>query len=350
MNFLSRAAPLFSRLRPYIGRSNDFRQGYERAWELSPSVESIAPRAVFDESDLSKITGSSPDRPVADEIRAMYGGPIRHAATKAYAYRDAVLSRGNLFTSKMRLDVSMRQSPLLALKPSIEFDDAVLASSSYGVKYFGHWMCDDLPRLLAARDIGRPMSVLSNPSTGQQQYLDILGLATTDVCTDAFFRRIVVIDDNGQNAYKRARHLRLRVMASPIATPSPAPGVMLLRGKGGQRRLLENEAEVADYVRSRGFLVLDPATMPASEILRACIGVHIVLGVEGSQLSNGLMWMSRAGTCVVIQPPQRFVSVLKDHCDNLGIGYAFIVCDARESGNFHLDMSALGRMLDRVSG
>jgi hypothetical protein len=348
MNPLLRALPFTTRLRPRLGLPNDFRSGAVRSWELGPATESVAPKAVFDEDDLRKITGGSPDRGIDDEVKPIFGGPVRHAPTLAYEFRDALLSRGHLFTRQVYMQVSGHAPGLFAQAPRREFDDGVLCSSRYGVKYFGHWMRDDLTRLLAAADIGVPISVLDTPTRNQQAYLDLLGLAP-DVQPDAFFKRFVVIEDNGQNLHKHGRHLRLRALAAKVAEPSRAPGVMLLRGGSGEKRVLTNEAEVADFVRARGFLVLDPAVATARELLEACQEVDVVLGVEGSQLSNGLMWMSRTGTFVVIQPPQRFVSVLKDHCDNLGMQYAFIVCDPREDGGFHLDTSALGRLLDRVS-
>ena len=70
----------------------------------------------------------------------MYGGECTHAPTMAYELRDVVLSNGHLFTFKAYLPVSSRAAPLFAKRLNREFTDGVLASSSYGIKYFGHWM------------------------------------------------------------------------------------------------------------------------------------------------------------------------------------------------------------------
>jgi capsular polysaccharide biosynthesis protein len=115
-----------------------------------------------------------------------------------------------------------------------------------------------------------------------------------------------------------------------------------------QRRLV-NEAEIAERVAQRGFIVLDPSVSSAQEIIDACSEVDIVMGVEGSHLSNGLMWMARSGTLLVLQPPQRFVTVLKDHCDNLGMRYAFIVCDRVSADDFGAAPDVVERTLDRIS-
>jgi len=173
---------------------------------------------------------------------------------------------------------------------------------------------------------------------------------TAEVIEDANVDRLVIIDDTGQNAYKRERLLRLRALAKPYGSANPAPGVMLLRGQGGANRKLVNESEIADLARDRGFTVLDPAITDAEEILRVCTGVKIVLGVEGSQLTNGMLWMDARGTLVALQPPQRFCVVLKDWCDAIGSRYAFVV--GHESGptEFSIDPDGVRRLLDRLPG
>ena len=311
-------------------------------------MTSTAPRAIFDEDDLRKITGGSPDRGKDGEVAPIWGGTVAHGATIAHELRDAVLSRGNVFAARTYLPVSCKPATLIAAAPARQFDEAVLASSQKGVRYFGHWMLDDQPRLLAARDLGTPVSVLSNPTRGQREYIDLLGLSCA-VEEDAYVRRLVVLEDVGQNLYKRDRHLALRQTAAQRARALQPPGVMLLRGGSGQHRALANEPDVAELARRRGFLVLDPSTASAQELIDACSDVDIVMGVEGSHLANGLMWMSRTGTLLVLQPPQRFVTVLKDHCDNLGMRYAFLVCDAVSEEGFRIAPDAVERMLDRVS-
>lgn len=337
-------APFLSRLRPRLGLPNAYTQVASRSWQVAPESHSVAPAAIYDPGELARITGGSPDRSKDEELASIHGGPRHHAPTRAFEFRNAVLAQGHLFTNRMCYPLSARRLPVVARQIDAEYDEAVLVSSPYGLKYFGHWMRDDLSRVLAARDIGRPVSVLARPTPSQQGYLDLLEL-NTDVAENAFFRRIVVLEDYGQNAFKLARFLRLREIAARVAPPTAARGVMLLRGPVGERRQLENEAEVAEAVAARGFRVLDSTRASAREMMEACREAPIILGVEGSQLSNGLLWMSRRGAALVLQPPQRFVSVLKDYCDTMGIGYAFVVGHATADGGFRIDLAALLRMI-----
>ena len=54
------------------------------------------------------------------------------------------------------------------------FENGVLASTPYGIKYFGHWLLDDLPLMIAARDLGNPVSVHTNPLPSQRDYMRLL--------------------------------------------------------------------------------------------------------------------------------------------------------------------------------
>ena len=78
----------------------------------------------------------------------------------------------------------------------------------------------------------------------------------------------MIVDDIGQNEYKRERLLKLRELSLARAGRQPPPGVMLLRGSAGSPRQLVNEEEISEIVRARGFLVLDPRVTDTFDMLR----------------------------------------------------------------------------------
>lgn len=348
MRTLLRFAPLISRLRSRLGGNADYKVHASRSWVIHPEETNTIPPALFDPDDLHRISAYGPGEGGEVEMQRIRGGPGSHTATTAYELSDVVLSRGHAFTARAHYAIAGKRAPMFPQRPTREFGHAVMASTSMGYRYFGHWMADDLPMLIAARDIGEPISIARTWTPAQTGYAELLGLKT-DALEDAYFKKLVVIDDVGQNTYKRTRFRQLRELAIRYALPSAPKGVMLLRGIGGSARVLSNEAEVASLARSRGFNVLDPALTDASELLRACFGASVVLGVEGSQLTNGMLWMSQHGTMVTIQPPDRFVMVLKNRCDCIGIRSAFVVGKAEAAGAFRVDIDALGRMLDAVA-
>jgi len=345
-----RFAPLTSRIRTrirrHIGLPHGLGAAAARSWAISPMVEKLMPSSIFDPDDLQKIVGVPVDDTIESQISKAKGGWQQHRATTAFELRGAVLTHGHLFTHKHTHKLDLTPLPFFARQAIQHLDEAVLATSWYGTKYFGHWMTDDLPLMLAAHDVGRPISTLARPTPHQVKYMQTLSIEA-EVCTSAYFRKIVILEDFGQNDYKRQRYAELRERARVEHAPRRQGGVMLLRGASGALRVLHNERAVAEMVTTRGFKVIDPSTSSVSEIIESCLDASIVLGVEGSQLANGLMWMSTTGTLVVLQPPQRFNATHKDRCDCEGIRFAFVVGDRRGESDFWIDIPALERLLDR---
>lgn len=331
-----------------LGGDSHYKSHARRSWVIHPEERNNTPSAIFQPDELHRISGTSSDDTLESELWRARGGASTHRATTAYELSDVVLSGGQAFTHKVHHAIASQRAPIFPRRMIREFDHAVLASTSYGIRYFGHWMADDLPLLMAAREIGEPVSLLTAPSPGQAGYIAALGVGSEAV-SDAYFKRLVLIDDVGQHGYKRARFGRLRQLAAPHGLPSTPAGVMLLRGTSGLSRILVNEDEVTAVARERGFSVLDPVRASAAELLRACSGAKVVIGVEGSHLTNGMLWMSERGTMVVIQPPNRFNMVLKDWADCIGIRFAFVVGEAAEAGSFRANIGALNRMLDAIS-
>lgn len=339
-------APLVSRVRPRLGLANSVEQNHHRRWVIAAGTESRVPPAIFEEDDLARIDGVPEEDTIAGNVAQARGGLVQHRPTVAYELRDVTLAGGHLCTWRAFHRISMKSPPVWNRTPERHFDDAALASTHYGQKYFGHWLSDDLPLKLAAESLAPPVSVLEAPTSHQRQYLDILGFAPV-VVGNAFFSRIIVLDDVEQNDFKRQRYQVLRErMRCQVASPGHRK-VMILRGKSGQRRALLNESEIAIALAARGFSVLDPYGLTAAQIVQFCMDAECVVGVEGSHLTHGLGVMSLGGTLVTLQPPNRFCNLQKGRCDCEGIRYAFQVGHA-VGADFTIDMDALHRLLDRL--
>lgn len=342
-----RLAPFTSRVRNKLGLPSSLATLASRSWEVAPAIETQVPPALFDEQDLSRISGVAPPNSLANQVKKARGGLQRHSATLAHELHDAVLCGGHVFTKRLTFRIDTTPVPLFAPPIEQEFDAGVLANSHFGLRYFGHWLIDDLPRAIAAEQLGKPVSALQRPSAHQTDYLAALGI---DMPTPraARFKRLVILEDFGQNLYKRQRYGMLRETLRKRLRPSGGRKVMLLRGESGARRLLVNEQEVAAAMKARGFEVFDPLHARLEDMAAACLDAEVVLGVEGSQLANGVMWMKTTGTLVVIQPPQYFDMYFKGRCDCEGMRYAFIVAEPRSSDAFWLDINPLQRLLDRL--
>jgi len=342
--------PLISRVRNRMGLRADFISQSSRQWVVEPGEDRPMQPAYYEPADLERIRGVFEGETVADEIAKLQAPRVAHAPTMAYELRDVLLSRGHLFTHKMAHRLDTRPLPLLARRARTRMRDAVLATSHYGLKYFGHWMTDDLTLTLAARELGDPVSVLLRPTAHQTQYLSLLD-CMTPVLDDVYFDRLVILDDHGQNRYKQRRYATLRQRArAKVGAPRRRAGVMLLRGNIGAPRRLVNEMAVAELLRARDFDVLAPEQMTAAELAQACLDAPVVIGVEGSQLTHGISVMSHDGVLVELQPPSRFNVLFRGRCECEGIRYACQVGHPEGTGSdFTIDLAALERLLDRIA-
>ena len=208
-------------------------------------------------------------------------------------------------------------------------------------------MTDDVILALAARQLATPVRTSQTLTPNQIEYSNIFEINSIPV-TQAKFKELIILEDYGQNQYKRERYEYIRAKLKPLGSSPASPGVMLLRGKSGISRYLVNENEVAEFLRNQGFTIIDPEKTPAREIARQAVGTKIIVGVEGSQLANGFVTVAEDGVILTLQPPYRFNNVYKGRADCLGLKYAFVV--GKETANgFEINVEDLARTLDEIN-
>ena len=153
----------------------------------------------------------------------------------------------------------------------------------------------------------------------------------------------------------RERYKKIRDRFHELYPKSTHPGTMIFRGTSGNNRLLSgqsrvliNEEEIAIYLQSIGFNIVDPAKQSAKEIAENISGARIVISNEGSHTPHGLYPMANNGTLINILHPFHFNNVLKGETDCMNLNYAFMVGEACECG-FRVSMDTLKKTLDLVS-
>lgn len=283
------------------------------------------------------------------ELRRIKGGKVEHAATVVHTVGKARLYRGCLYAgawNKQLLDRAARGS-FRTIEPSAE-KTGVLACTLYGSMYFGHWIRDDLTLAIAAETLDRPILVARRPYHHEPGYRQLLGLEGS-ACTEGMFERMLVLEDTGQNSFKKTRYQELRARLRSRCPSDGASLVYIRRGalRARQRRLLVNGPEVEDFLRSRGFRVIDPDQLSSEEIVRAIMGAKLAIGTEGSHMEHAAYTMAEDSVICVLQPPDRFNNVLKDYADCLGQRYAFVVGTPAEGG-FNVEPDEIDRTLASI--
>ena len=336
--------PAWAALRGLTGASTpDIVSVATDSWMIAEGTPVEVRPAKFLAGQLERIRGT--EFGTREEVvRDFRGGfESRQRPTMAFRLKNVLLADGVLHAEGALRHLRARAHRLPFGSPRQVIERAALYESWSGNRWFGNWLVDDCLTYRLAEAVGCPAT--SARSIGHMSaYEQRLGM--TPLRVDAsWFDELILFDDRANNAHRRWRATDLRRRLIGTERPRHA-GVYLVRGVSGDRRVLQNERAIAEHLSTRlGFRVLDPSASSLAEIIDACAGARVVAGVEGSHLVHGLMLMPPEARLLVIQPPDRAVSVLKLTTDRQGQDYCFVVGRGRNEA-FSADIDEIERTLD----
>lgn len=317
-------------------------------WMISPGIKRFIRPALFLPHQLEKIRSTEFGN-VAEVVRGFKGNYESYQSpTWGVLLTDVDLIDGTIYTGRGAsvLRPDRRRLPIY-VRPKRVMKQGSLFESWMGNRWFGMWLLDDCLTYSLAQEHGQPVRTMAAQSPHQRQYAERLGFHMQPV-EDTHFEELTIFLDQGQNDSKRVRADRIRQKLAGAADKQRHPGVFLLRGRTGELRLLLNEWEIAERLATEyGLTVLDPATVPLSQMLHACAGARVIVGVEGSHLTHGSMVMPNDAALLVIQPPDRVLPLLKISCDRQGQKFAFVVGNGPKHG-FHVDWQDVAKTMDLV--
>ncbi len=314
-----------------------------KSWEIAPSEQVIVPPAYFLPNQSERVTGweFSAKNPIA----SMGGGNVNNGSTRGFLLKGVWLFDGALYKNDARLWLKPRSNKWPQFRVECEIERGALFCTAMGNKYFGQWLMDDCVTYPLASQEGTPVTTDQSINLHTKGYEDWLGMKPTRL-HNAFFRELVVFQDVGQN---RNKHARFRAMSDRLLSKvkhAPHPGVFIMRGTTGNKRLLHNEIELAEHLRDhRGFRIVEPEKHDVETIVALCAGAQTIVGVEGSGLIHGILTLPIGGRLLTLQPPDRFVKVYKDLTDRDGQHFGFVVGQVKENG-FIIDPAEVEQTLD----
>lgn len=295
---------------------------------------------------VDKILADAFAKDTSRAIEKLQGGTQYRGPVQRLTLRDAVVTGKFVFAGGlMKPFWSKADWRLLGQLP--ERANGAIPSSYHGTNYFGHWLGDDTASyLLAEREVDAPPVIMPFPNWGEQpDYAHRFGQDWAPT-PPAFYRRLNLYIDHGQNPHKAERltELRRRFRTASPRDKGSADIVYLKRGPGSSERRLTNEAEVIERLSARGCHIHEAES--GVEVLEAAaLNARIIIGVEGSQLLHALYMLRDAGGLLVLQPPKRFFVSNLDWCRVMGFEFAYVVGDP-EGEAFSMDLDDLDRTLD----
>ncbi|WP_289664526.1 glycosyltransferase 61 family protein [Flavobacterium panacagri] len=324
-----------------------------KSWQIASGKTTISPKACFLDGQLERITGTAY---TDDPHTAMHGGfAVEHAPTFAYKLKEVWMVNGFLYKGlhNFRLHPAFQLSKKMNYFPpaiiDTEIDHAAIYSTSEGNQYFGLWLTDDCANYALAQAEGIPVTSNIIPYSHMPEYESFLGM--NPFRTNAVhMKNAVFFDDNwGNNDSKHLRFTANRNKILSLFSGTSHPGVFILRRNSGISRVMLNELEIAEKLQEKyGFKIVDVTQNTAAEILSACVGAKILIGIEGSHLFHGLMALEAGSSVLIFQPPNRFSAVIKNTTDMENINYSFVVGIPKDD-NFYIDFEEVERTLGMLS-
>ncbi len=317
-----------------------------RTWQLAPAQSKPAAPALYDPAELNHVQGTWSGTTVAAEVHKLISPFQDHAATRAFLLKDLDVVDGYIYGGRWKSRLLPVGPPIWASAPEAHIPHATLACSWSGNVYFGHWVTDDLSLYLAAAELGNPFTLERKPYLHEPQYRELLQVPNPAL-RRAHFDEMILLEDVGQNDYKRRRYELLRSRLRAQARKPGSKHVFIRRGTSGEARRIVNSSEVESFLSAQGFAVIDPEALTPVDIAAQLQDARIVISVEGSQLAHALLSMAQGGILCCIQPPWRFNNIHRGHTECLGMRYAILVgrtCD----GGFRVEIDGLKRLLDKM--
>lgn len=331
-------------------RPIDIEQAAVERWTISPATRRPIRPAYVLPGQLERICKTEFGT-VAEVVRDFQGGYDAHQPeTYGFRIKDADLVDGVLYAGDAASPLRPRARRFRPVyrRPK-RHASATLFESWVGNRWFGNWLINDCLTYALSREHPRPVMTRRNLIGHMPQYAQRIAMQAASV-GDASFDELILFGDASHNDGKRERADRMRAAVIADARPEPHVGTFLLRGTSGDRRVLVNEREIAEFLAERhGFRVIDPVSSRVDDIVEACAGARILIGVEGSQLAHGLIIMPPTATLLTLQPPARVTSALKIVTDRQGQGFALVIGTDAGANQFHIDPYEIERTLDLIA-
>lgn len=335
---------------------NMFRQGKileslcVRSWEIAPGNTTVSTKAYFLDGQLDRITNTA----YTDDPHGMMNGgiTIKHEPTRAYKLKNIWMINGSvykglhrfLFHHDTKLSTKMNYFPPIIVDTEIK--NASIYSSYDGNEFFGLWLTDDCTNYKFAASEGVPLTTDIFTSPHMLEYEKLLGMNPYKT-NAAYIKEALFFDDDwGNNKKKHDLFNENKKMLLSKFPGNSHPGVFVLRRSSGKTRIMLNELEIAEQLRDKyGFKIVDVTCQTVNEIISACVGAKVIIGIEGSHLMHGLMILEPGASVLTLQPPNRFCGVLKITTDMQNLHFGFVVGIKKEE-NFYINFEEVERTLE----
>jgi len=229
-------------------------------WTIAPATKHYIVAAKYLPGQLDRVRGSE-FASIEDTTRVLRGQfETIEGETFGYRLKSVDLVDGVLYARHAVRHLRPRHHHWPAYMAPPEVASGALYESWVGNRWFGSWLSDDCLTYRLAEQFGVPMTTTLETRGHVPDYEARLQMRPLRVAR-THFDELFLFGDGSHNDHKRGRGQQYRELLISGEAPERHPGVFLLRGETGARRILTNERAIAEMLASkRGFRILDPST------------------------------------------------------------------------------------------
>ena len=331
------ASPLTSRIRQRLPGALPLEHFATETVIVQSAEEQPMRQAIYPDGELDRIKDVHIfSAGLDDELLLATRESVRHTETVAWRLRNICISQGRLCNASSYRALTFRKTTSKPTALTDISDTVAFCSTAGGNDYFAHLLLDDASTAILGREYGRVLLGGSQHPRTQHtlDYLDLFGIEYEDV-DDVYLNDVWLFTDHPQNTHRRERLDALRTAVQARRVGNTGTPAYLKRGRSGSARELVNEAELEAVLEKRGFRIVEPEQLTATEICDLLCDTPLVVGVEGSQLVHGVLNLKPNGGLLCIQPAARFNAVYRSFCNSLSLDWGFVVADGSDE-SFHL--------------
>lgn len=226
-------------------------------------------------------------------------------------------------------------------------EDVILASSMQGLRYFGHWLSDDVSAFEAYR---HHPGLMSLPLPAWSDAVEYRKLFEQSWRQNMIIRSrsMTVLRDLGFSRRKAARYheLRARLRKNFGASDNSGQVVFLKRGPSGDPREIVNSKELEQRLSRAGVRIVTPEG-DFGAFLRAILDASVIITIEGSQDRHAIYSLRDGGGMLTLLPPDRFYVATHEFVRCLDMHSGMVIGTSAEGG-FTINPDEVLEMTDRL--
>jgi Glycosyltransferase 61 len=318
--------------------------------ELSPRVQCSVDEPLMLADAPARIRRHHLDSDPALNIERLTRTLVEQGPTRMHLLRDIIIADGAVMARNFFERLAPVKRRVLALGEPEHIEEAVLCTTYFTEKYFGHWLREGLALEQLATDQGLMPLVLDRPPwTHESSYRRIVSMHPRRARL-ARCDRLWIVEESRYNSHfaERYHRVRDRLRVAVGAAPSANLRVLLGRGRTAKTRILANEDEVRRALGEHGFIALEPESMDAADLASILAAARMVVAPEGSALAHATIAMPRGSGLLTILGAQHFNMNYKAICDTLDFRFGFTIADAVGRDQFRQPIDPLLRTIDLI--